>query len=54
MMPTRLVERDINHPEYLTDAVLSIEKGRGRVLQILEHGAYWLIVFEATKRTETR
>ena len=53
-MPTRLVPRDVNRPEYLTDAVLAIEKGRGRVLQILEHGDHWMILFEPAKKVETR
>lgn len=56
-MPTRIVPRDINHHDQLTDAITAIEKGRGRIIQILEHGQSWVIVYETATRAakvETR
>lgn len=56
-MPTRIVPRDMNHPDTLTDAILAIEKGRGRVIQVLEHGTSWIVVYETAakaKPVETR
>lgn len=54
-MPTKIVPRDVNDVELLTAEIAKIEKGRGSVVQVLEVGLAWVIVYVAgPKKAETR
>lgn len=54
-LPTKIVPRDVNDVELLTAEIAKIEKGRGSVVQVLEVGLAWVIVYVAgPKKAETR
>lgn len=53
-MPTRVIPKDANNPSGLTDEILSVEKGRGRVIQVVDNGTCWVLVYETAPKRETR
>ena len=53
-MPTKIVPKNVHDPDPLADAILAIEKGRGTIIQVVDQGETWCVIYTARPKQETR